>query len=50
MEFFKYYSVILRERVGEEKASSIIGEAIFFSCAKLLSFAHQEKAVQHYPI
>lgn len=32
-EFFRDYSVLLGERVGEEKASTIIREAIVLSCA-----------------
>lgn len=33
VEFFRDYSVLLGERVGKEKVSTIIREAIFLSCA-----------------
>eukprot|EP00253_Pinus_taeda_P009913 PITA_09913 len=33
LEFFRDYSVILGERVGKEKTSTIIRKAIFLSCA-----------------
>lgn len=56
-KFFRDYSVLLGERVGEEKASTIIREAIVLSCAgtndlieNYFFSAHQEKSVHRYAI